>query len=583
MKKLLIILVFGILILSPVVSLAEVVYAHEVTVVSDGLIKTITDVIENTAASTEDYENVFQKEFSKTEELINIKKLNEENNIKFELTEEQVKETIEVIEHMHTFITAVASVSDSATEEEWADKKVEGIVSMFEMRLELVPDLDSEIVIDSSITILEALEDSHGSLLIGKSAVIKEKIESIGIAVSHSLGAIDPKKEVSVIDSKTVVIIDPASFVLDIQNTAREFEKVENRVNEYYGEGNVRDLWFEITLETERLTDTVILPIQKEVIKSIKDTPVSRIGLESDGMTLAIHKADLSADQDVELEINFEDSKENANLPADAFIEGYVVDVKYFVEKEEKKVLKRPALISFDLGKFNFGEDVEIDNLSVHRMDEETGQWQPVVGIYDPVTNTLSTNRLQLSQYTIMKSSRSFSDIKNSWAENEINALLNKGILDEEVAFNPEENVTRKEFAVWMTRSYGLVNPDATTQFADISSGDAFAAEIAAGFEAGLFTGRTENSFDPDGSMTREEFSVFVGNALIRYEQKNLNEKLGESLDQFLDSSDVEEWSKDYLALMIELDLLPAEGNNLDPKGIVSKELAASVLDKILG
>ena len=182
-----------------------------------------------------------------------------------------------------------------------------------------------------------------------------------------------------------------------------------------------------------------------------------------------------------------------------------------------------------------------------------------------------------------MKSSRSFSDIKNSWAENEINALLNKGILDEEVAFNPEENVTRKEFAVWMTRSYGLVNPDATTQFADISSGDAFAAEIAAGFEAGLFTGRTENSFDPDGSMTREEFSVFVGNALIRYEQKNLNEKLGESLDQFLDSSDVEEWSKDYLALMIELDLLPAEGNNLDPKGIVSKELAASVLDKILG
>jgi len=583
MKKLSIILVFGILILSPVLSSAEVVYAREVTVVSDGMIKTITDVIENTAASIEDFENIMAIELAKVEELSNMQKTNEVNDLKTEITEEEKNEIVEVVEEMHMFITAVASVSDLATEDDWADKKVDEIIVLFDRSLELVQDVDSEVVIESSIKILEALEESHNSVLIGKSAAIKSRIENIGVMVSRSLGAINPKQEVTVVDSKTVVTIDPASFVLDIQNTAREFEQVENRVNAYYGEENVRDLWFEITLETERLTDTVILPIQKEVIQSIKDTPVSRIGLETDGMTLAIHKADLTADQDVELEINFEESKTNANLPEDAFLEGYVVDLKYFVENEEQKILKRPALISFDLGKFSFDEDVEIDNLSVHRLDEETGQWKPVGGAYDSVTNTLSTNRLHLSQYTIMKSNRSFSDIADSWAENEINALLNKGILDEEVAFNPEEDVTRQEFAVWMTRSYGLANPNATTQFADILSGDTFATEIAAGFEAGLFSGRTENSFDPEGSMTREEFAVFVGNALIRYEQKILNEKIVDDLAHFSDSGEVEDWSKDYLALMIELDLLPAEGNNLDPKGIVSKELAASVLDKILG
>jgi len=583
MKKLSIILVFGILILSPVLSSAEVVYAREVTVVSDGMIKTITDVIENTAASIEDFENIMAIELAKVEELSNMQKTNEVNDLKTEITEEEKNEIVEVVEEMHMFITAVASVSDLATEDDWADKKVDEIIVLFDRSLELVQDVDSEVVIESSIKILEALEESHNSVLIGKSAAIKSRIENIGVMVSRSLGAINPKQEVTVVDSKTVVTIDPASFVLDIQNTAREFEQVENRVNAYYGEENVRDLWFEITLETERLTDTVILPIQKEVIQSIKDTSVSRIGLETDGMTLAIHKADLTADQDVELEINFEESKTNANLPEDAFLEGYVVDLKYFVENEEQKILKRPALISFDLGKFSFDEDVEIDNLSVHRLDEETGQWKPVGGAYDSVTNTLSTNRLHLSQYTIMKSNRSFSDIADSWAENEINALLNKGILDEEVAFNPEEDVTRQEFAVWMTRSYGLANPNATTQFADILSGDTFATEIAAGFEAGLFSGRTENSFDPEGSMTREEFAVFVGNALIRYEQKILNEKIVDDLAHFSDSGEVEDWSKDYLALMIELDLLPAEGNNLDPKGIVSKELAASVLDKILG
>jgi len=574
MKRLIVILLFGILILSPVLSFADGYYADD---------SEVNDVIEISVATIEDFENNMVEEFAKVEALSNLQKMNEDNDIKFELTEEQEKEVIEDIRNIHTFITTVASLSETVTQENWTDQKVDEVITLLEKSLDLVKDVDSDVVIESSVKIIEALEAGHASGLIEKTPTIKQRVESIGVAVSRSLGAIDPQKEVSVVDSKTIVLVDPASFVLDIQNTAREFETVENRVNAYYGEVNVRDLWFEITLETERLTDTVVLPIQKEVIESIKTAPVSRIGLETDGMTLAIHKVDLTADHDVELEINFEDSKENANLPEDAFIEGYVVDVNYFVEKVEQKVLKRPALISFDLGKFNFGEGVEIDNLSVHRLNEETGVWEPVVGAYDPITNTLSTNRLNLSQYTIMKSNRSFSDITNSWAENEINALLNQGILEETVAFNPEEDVTREEFAVWMTRSYGLVNPDATTQFADISSGDTFAADIAAGFEAGLFTGRTDTHFDPEGSVTREELAVIVGNALIRYEQKILNENIVDDLDQFVDSGDVEDWSRDYLALMIELDLLPADGGSLDPKGIVSKELAASVLDKILG
>jgi len=182
-----------------------------------------------------------------------------------------------------------------------------------------------------------------------------------------------------------------------------------------------------------------------------------------------------------------------------------------------------------------------------------------------------------------MQSNKAFSDIETSWAQAEINALLNKGILDEEMAFNPEANVSRKEVAAWVTRSYGLDNPEAQMQFADVSGDDKYASEIAAGFEAGLFSGKAENSFDPEGSMTTEELAVLVGNALVNYSEKNLNAGLTASLDRFDDVTEAEEWSKDYLALMVELDLFPIDDNNLNPKGLVSKELVASVIKKISG
>ncbi len=545
-------------------------------------IETVTDLINGSLVTIKDLERIMKKDFEKVLQLSENQKKSQENKQAFEMTETQLSEALNIINTLHKYIAAIENIAGTVSDDGWVELKVDELIQIYEKSLLLIPELESEIVIESSVAIIEALEKGHNSNRINKSKLIKKRIESIGIAASRSLGLIDPKKEIKVEINKTIIDVDAASLVLNIQNTAREFERIENRVNAYYGEENVRDLWFEITLEAERQTDTVVMPIQKEVLDSIKATPVSRIGLETDGITLAIHKLDLSNEKDVELEIKFESSKEKAKLPEDAFEQGYVVDVKYFIENEEKKTLVRPALISFNLEKFNFGEPVKPDELSVYKFDEETGLWNPVPGTYDPITNELSANRLQLSQYTIMKSNRLFSDIANSWAETEITALLNKGVINEQTLFKPSENVSRKEFAAWVTRSYGLVSSEEAHAFTDINVGDVFSSEIAAGIEAGLLTGRSETSFDPDGNVTREEFAVIVGTALIRYEQKILNDNNTSALDVFADSDLIDIESKDYLALMIELDLLPVENNTVNPKGIVSKELAASILNKIL-
>jgi len=540
-------------------------------------------LIDSPNSIKDDYDRLFLDVNTKIKTLMNLKQYNSEHNNVTLWSEPQEQTIYSTLENMAIYVRSALKVMDSPTDYEWIEEQIDSIITLYEHTLLLIDDLDSTYVTTTSVEILDALEEGHASGLILKTPYLKERIESIGIASSRSLGNINPPRQLHVKDDKTIVEVNPASLVFDIQNTARKFAVIENRVNDYYGEENVRDLWFEIKISSERVTDTMVLPIQKEVMQSFGDTPVSRIGLETDGIMLAIHKLDLSKKSDSELQISFEDSKTLANLPDDAFIKGYAVDLKYSVDSVEQEVLIRPALISFNLDKFDFGDDVDINSLSIHRFNEETNSWEPVGGAYDPITNTLAVNRLNLSQYTIMRTNRFFSDISNSSAEVEIQSLLNKGVFEPESSFDPKALVTRRELASWISRAYGLVDPDATEPFVDVQDTDPSFSEIAAGFSAGILTSRSENQFSPDENVTREELALIVSNLLVNYEQKVLNDNLVTELDGISDIQTVSADKIDQFALMIELDLLQLENEILNPQGEVSREQVARLLEKILG
>ncbi len=406
--------------------------------------------------------------------------------------------------------------------------------------------------------------------------------------VIDKIGEVAPEFDTLVEDQKSKVVFDPVSLETQIKETTDAFNKVTGAFEDYYGDKNIREFDLQVTLTAERVADEVQVPLGKALADQFKKAEVDTIGIKVGGTQLVVDEAVVNkaveGDKNLLVDMSFDD-KSFASVQNDiTFKKGYTADVQLFVEGEEQKILDEPVELAFDLDQFEFfDEQYNPSLISVFRFNEETNEWEPVGGVYDPVTNTVSTRRLNLSQYTVMQSNKSFSDVENSWAKAEINELLGKGVIDETIEFNPEEAITREEFTTWVTRAYGLTNPEATAPFEDLPTGSSHFIEIASAFDKGIISGSSPTTFNPDGNITKEQMTVILANAMVSYDKKKLNDDLTSELTVYSDRDLLADWASDEMALMIELGVVQVGERGILPQDTVTKEMAASIIKKIKG
>lgn len=60
--------------------------------------------------------------------------------------------------------------------------------------------------------------------------------------------------------------------------------------------------------------------------------------------------------------------------------------------------------------------------------------------------------------------------MQNTWAKDDINELLNKGVVKETAAFAPKGELTREDFARWVAKAYGLEAGNKALPFKDVSN-----------------------------------------------------------------------------------------------------------------
>lgn len=490
------------------------------------------------------------------------------------------------IDSVDTVIGAIAKASADVDDETWAETLIDQITKTVEKNV-LVMELDSESITNYAVSTVTALEKANISNQLVPTAKMKEAVESLGEQVSQKIGLIKPEVDIVLSGDTTQLKPKPASLVLDIQKQAREFKQMETALSNYYGASNVRDFEFEVTIDaTDQTTPDVAVVLEKDVQESIKSTSVDRIAVQSNGVKLGIDKADFTGQADSQIRIALDDNPSRAPVPTRGVKKGVIADVRFYEDDIEKDVLAKPAVLKFDLSKFEFEDTRPIealsDQLSIYRLNQEQGVWEPVGGKYDPISNTISTKRIHLSQYTVMTANVSLTESGTSEISQEVAALMNKGIIDQNTDFE-NENVTRAELASWVTRANGLSLSGEQVAFEDVNEGSAYYNDIASGYAAGLFAGRSETAFDPEGAVTREEMAVLLGKALAEYDQKAINNDLVVNLQALEDGESASDWSEDYLAMMVELDLLPLEEDRLNPQTTVTKEMAASILKKIYG
>jgi hypothetical protein len=80
--------------------------------------------------------------------------------------------------------------------------------------------------------------------------------------------------------------------------------------------------------------------------------------------------------------------------------------------------------------------------------------------------------------------------------------------------FRPKDAVTRIDAAVWLARGLGLKLPEAAAAFSDVAADHAFAKELLAAKEAGLFLGHPGGAFQPDAALTKGQAALVIERAV---------------------------------------------------------------------
>lgn len=153
-----------------------------------------------------------------------------------------------------------------------------------------------------------------------------------------------------------------------------------------------------------------------------------------------------------------------------------------------------------------------------------------------------------------------FKDIAGHWAEEEINKLASKLIVNgyDGDNFKPNENVTRAEIVAIIVRALGLNETDSNKLFSDVSGDEWYAKSINAAVEAGIINGYDDGTFKPNVYVTREEVAVMVVRAL-KYVESNVeitDNEINNILASYVDSEEISSWSSEGIALASKYEII---------------------------
>ena len=141
--------------------------------------------------------------------------------------------------------------------------------------------------------------------------------------------------------------------------------------------------------------------------------------------------------------------------------------------------------------------------------------------------------------------------------------------------FAPEQAMTRAEFARVVANMAGVqpnTDVEYPTQFTDVPANAWFAQAVEWASRYGIVTGTSATTFDPYGTITREQIATM----LYRYAGNNAQADAS-VLDQFTDASQVSDWAKTAMAWAVEEGYMNGKGaNDLQPQATATRaEIAA--------
>ncbi|MNZ74829.1 Endo-1,4-beta-xylanase A precursor [compost metagenome] len=196
-------------------------------------------------------------------------------------------------------------------------------------------------------------------------------------------------------------------------------------------------------------------------------------------------------------------------------------------------------------------------------------------------------NSLTNSTYALISNPVAFKDATGHWAEEAVNEmgsrLVVSGIGDD--LYNPNQAITRAEFAAIIVRAMGLKADRGATPFSDVRSSDWYSGAVQTALAYELINGYEDGTFRPQQQITREQAMVMIARAM---EMTGLSDQLpaqdaNEVLQAYDDAKQVSVWARDSVADVLQAGIITGRSSSqLAPQAFISRAEVAVIVQRLL-
>ncbi len=135
-----------------------------------------------------------------------------------------------------------------------------------------------------------------------------------------------------------------------------------------------------------------------------------------------------------------------------------------------------------------------------------------------------------------------FTDVSEDfWGYDYIKEAYEKGLVNgiSENEFNPDGLITREEFVALLVRCAGLSNKDSVTNFSDIKESDWYFDTVKTAYAYGIIKGRENGAFGAGESITRQDIAVMIKNMA----DNGLIPELKGEISEFADADEISDYA----------------------------------------
>jgi len=270
---------------------------------------------------------------------------------------------------------------------------------------------------------------------------------------------------------------------------------------------------------------------------------------------------------------------------------------------EDNGVTLQEAIDSLDIFKEMNRDDIEnlidaVDKQDLSKMedivDKYTKDEKESVSV-KPVSSTNSDNIVEedtvqeedlqvQKQQTLELIEIKFKDIDKHWAKDSIKFLAERAIIkgQSEESFNPNGNITRAEFTALIIRLLDLKEKEESEiHFKDVNKDDWFYSITKIANQYGIINGVDSEHFAPNAPVTREQMVSIIIRALNNIELNN-SQILDIDIDKFDDKENISNWALKSVEKALKMGIINGRQANLfEPRGMASRAEAATIIKRI--